>query len=653
MSDNPAPGTAAATTAPLELPVDDWRSWLDGRVDAHLADVARTLAELKNGTPRDTLAVLELWNDADIALRGAGSLAGLMQEVHPDPAVRERAEERAREVSKVSTERGLDAALYAVLAGTDPEAVAGDAEATRLREHVLRDFRRSGVDRGEDVVARLREISERLTVLDQDFGRAIRDDVRSITIAPERLAGLPQDYVDAHPAGEDGLVTVTTDYPDYLPFRTFAHDADARRELATEFLNRGWPGNDGVLQEMFALRHEQAQILGYDSWPDYDADVKMIGTGAAIGEFIERIAAAAEPSGRRDAEVLLERLRRDVPDATGLDAPTSGYYGELVRRENFDVDAQQVRRYFDFGKVRAGLLDVTGRLFGIEYRQVDAPSWHPDVTSYDVYADGARIGRIHLDLHPREGKFKHAAQFDLVGGITGRLLPEGVLVCNFPTGLMEHSDVVTLFHEFGHLVHHVLGGDQRWARFSGVATEWDFVEAPSQMLEEWARDAEVLRTFASDADGTPIPHDLVARMRAAGDFGKGLFVRTQVFYTALAFEVHRDRPADLTARVRELQARYDLNHYLEGTHFHAAFGHLAGYTSAYYTYMWSLVIAKDLFSAFDADDLFAADVARRYRDRILARGGREDAADLVADFLGRPFGFDAFAAWLDRAPGEG
>jgi thimet oligopeptidase len=300
--------------------------------------------------------------------------------------------------------------------------------------------------------------------------------------------------------------------------------------------------------------------------------------------------------------------------------------------------------------VREGLLDVTGRLFDLEYRPADVPVWHPDVTAYDVYADGERRGRIYLDLHPRDAKFKHAAQFDLVAGIAGRQLPEGVLACNFSKSLMEHQHVVTLFHEFGHLLHHVLGGRQRWARFSGVATEWDFVEAPSQMLEEWAWDTDILQTFARDESGTPIPAELADNMRAAKDFGKGMYVRGQIFYTALAYALHHDLPADHTAVARELQARYDMVEFMDGTHFQASFGHLAGYTSAYYTYMWSLVIAKDLFSAFDPADLFDAAVARRYRDRILAPGGSKDAADLVEDFLGRPFSFDAFAGWLDRVP---
>jgi len=633
---------------PLALPTADWTTWLGDRVDALLAEARQRLAELKDGGARDTTAVLELWNDADIALRDADSTAGLLSEVSPDPEVRGYAEQRAQEIDRLRTDRGLDRQLYDVLAET--AATGLDEQAGRFREHVLRDFRRSGVDQSDEVRARLREISERLTVLEQDFARVIREDVRSIRVEPDQLAGLPEDWIATHPPAEDGLVTVTTDYPDYVPFRTFAQDAAARRSLTIEFLNRGYPDNEPVLHEMFALRDEKARILGYRSWPDYDADVKMIGTADAIAEFVERLTDAAEAAGRRDVQTLLDRKAQDDPAATGLDAADAGYYGELVRREQYDVDAQEVRRYFDFARVRAGLLDVTGRLFGIEYRAVDAPTWHEDVAAYDVVRDGVGIGRIYLDLHPREGKFKHAAQFDLVCGVGGRRSPEGVLVCNFPRGLMEHQHVVTLFHEFGHLVHHVLGGQQRWARFSGVATEWDFVEAPSQMLEEWAWDADVLRTFATDEAGAPIPAELVARMRAAKDFGKGLFVRTQLFYTAVSYHLHRDRPEDHDAAVRELQGRYDLLEFIEDTHFHAAFGHLAGYTSAYYTYLWSLVIAKDLFSAFDPSDPFDATPAHRYRDRILAAGGSKDAADLVADFLGRPFAFEAFAAWLDREP---
>ena len=223
-----------------------------------------------------------------------------------------------------------------------------------------------------------------------------------------------------------------------------------------------------------------------------------------------------------------------------------------MKRERFGVDAQEVRRYFDAAKVRQGLLDVTGRLFGLEYEPVDAPAWHAEVSSYDVRLAENRqlLGRIHLDLHPRTRKFNHAAQFTLVPGVLGRQLPEGVLVCNFSRGLMELDHVVTLFHEFGHLMHHVLAGRHEWVRFSGVATEWDFVEAPSQMLEEWAWDPGVLRTSRPTRRTHPIPEDLVLRMRAADEFGKGFLTRTQMAYAAISYWFHQERPADLTAALR-------------------------------------------------------------------------------------------------------
>jgi thimet oligopeptidase len=459
---------------------------------------------------------------------------------------------------------------------------------------------------------------------------------------------MPADFIEAHPADADGLVTITTDYPDIVPFRMFAKDAAARRELQVESLNRGWPSNDELLGELLALRDEQAQLLGYVSWPDFDAEVKMVKTGAAIEDFIEKLRDASAVAGDRDRDLLLARLQQDRPSATSIDAADSSYYMELIRRESFDVDSQEARPYFDAAKVTQGLLDVTGRLFGLEYRPVEgAATWHTDVDVFDVFVDGVLIGRIHLDLHPREGKFKHAAQFDITAGIAGSQVAEGALACNIPTGLMEHSDVVTLFHEFGHLVHHILAGGQRFAALAGISTEWDFVEAPSQMLEEWAWDATVLRSFATNAAGEPIPEELVNRMRAADEFGNGIQVRVQTFYSAVSLGLHRDLPTDRTAEIAALQDRYSVFAYLPGTHFQANFGHLTGYSSAYYTYMWSLVIAKDLFSAFDPADIFSTAVATRYRDLILARGGGADAADLVRDFLGRDYAFDAFERWLE------
>ncbi len=636
---------------PLTMPhsPEGWGDWLSERCGAQLARARVLVDAIKNSPATDVTALLSSWNDVTIALKNAMSVASLVSQVHPQEAVRGQAEVAEQEGNQLLTDLGLDRDLFEIFTAAEPAGL--DEAAARVLRLTLRDFRRAGVDQDEQTRARLRELSDRELVLDQEFGKNIRDDVRSISVTHEQLAGLPGDYIEAHPADADGRVTITTEYPDVIPFLTFARAAEARRALITEFLNRAWPANDSVLKELLGARAEHARILGFESWADFDAEVKMIGHGGAIGEFVDQIAAAAEESGRRELAVLLGRLHADCPAADVMDRADSAFYKEVIRRERFDVDAQEVRRYFELAKVRQGLLDVTGRLFGLSYARVQgAASWHEDVAVYDVQLEGEPLGRIYLDLHPREGKYKHAAQFDLVAGIRGRALPEGALVCNFGRGLIGHSDVVTLFHEFGHLVHHLLAGRHQWARFSGVATEWDFVEAPSQLLEEWAWDADVLRTFATDDAGEPIPEGLVAKMRAGEDFGKGCFARTQMFYAALSYRLHQVPVADITEFVREIQSAYDLFAQVEGTHFHASFGHLGGYSSAYYTYMWSLVIAKDLFSTFDRQDLFSPENARRYRDTILAAGGSKDAAELVADFLGRPYNIEAFTAWLQEPP---
>lgn len=630
---------------PQTLPTADQAlDWVTRTCDDGLAGARSAVAAFKADPPQDALEVLHAWNDIHVALADAAGIAGVYSETDPSGEVRAAADEAMQRLDAFSTELGMDREVFAILDAVDATALSQDAQ--RFLSRALRDFRRSGVDQDDATRARLTELAELELRASQEHSKNIREGVRSISVTPAALAGMPQDWLDAHPAGDNGLVTVTTDYPDSIPLITFCRDASTRMAMTLERLNVAWPDNDSVLQRLLELRAEHAQLLGYDTWADFDAEVKMIGNASAIGEFIDKITHAAAASAERDKAILLDRFRQDVPGATDITSADLTHYSELVRKEQYAVDAQQVRTYFAFAKVRQGLLDVTGRLFDISFEPVDAVTWHEEVASYDVMRAGERIGRIHLDLHPRDGKYKHAAQFDLRGGLRGRQLPEGVLLCNFGRGLMEHDEVVTLFHEFGHLIHHVLGGDQEFITFSGVATEWDFVEAPSQMLEEWAWDADVLATFATNDQDETIPAELVAKMRRADDFGKGFQARTQMFYAALSLNLHLRRYDDLTAVVRDLQAKYSVFPYIPDTHFHCAFGHLDGYSSGYYTYMWSLVIAKDMFSAFDTGDLYNSEVAGRYRDNVLVPGGSRDAAELVADFLGRAYTFDAYAAWL-------
>jgi thimet oligopeptidase len=436
----------------------------------------------------------------------------------------------------------------------------------------------------------------------------------------------------------------------------YAKSSRAREAFWKLYRMRGDPKNLPVLGRMLEARKELAALLGFPTWADYITGDKMIGTRKAAADFIDAIAKAADKQVAADYAALLARKRRETPAAAGVDAWDSAYLQEREKAERYAFDSQTVRPYFEYSRVKQGVMDLTSRMFGITYRPVrDAAVWHADVETYDVLEGTRVLGRIHLDMYPRENKYKHYAMFTLSNGKAGRQLPEAVLVCNFPKAgaepaLMQHSEVETLFHEFGHLLHHVLGGHTRWAGISGVATEWDFVEAPSQMLEEWVWTPDTLQTFARHYQtNEPIPAQLVTKMKAADEFGKGLFVRQQMFYAATSLELHSRDPKGInTGRVvAELQNKYTPFEFVEGTHFEESFTHLDGYSAIYYTYMWSLVIAKDMFSVFNRQGLMSPEAARLYRRTVLEQGGSAPAADLVKEFLGRAYTFEAFQQWLN------
>ena len=595
------------------------------------------------------------YNELLVAASSSNALAGLMSEVHPDEAIRDAARECEQEVSRFYSDLALDREMYDALAAVRVDAA--DAITKRFHAHTLRDYRRAGVDKPPEVRARLKAIDEELTKLGQQFSKNIAEDVRVVEIKDaKRLAGLPADFIASHAPDKSGTIRITTDYPDYNPFMTYAADDELRRELYIKFRSRGDQQNEQVLRDILVLRAEKAQLLGYTNWADYITADKMIGSGEHASEFIEKVWKLAAPRAEQDYAELLRTLRTIDPDAKEVADWQKVFLENIVKKQRYEVDASLVREYFPYERVLGGLLEITSEIFDITYSPVEhIEPWHPSVLIYDVVRRGDRLGRIYLDMHPREGKYKHAAQFPLKDGVRGAQLPEGVLVCNFPDprgggeALMEHDDVVTMFHEFGHLMHHVLGGHQPWVTQSGVATEWDFVEAPSQMFEEWAWSYETLKRFARHHEsGEVIPQELVEKMRRADKFGLGTATVQQIFYAAISLAFHRADPStlDQLAEVRRLQKHYTPFGYVAGTKFHASFGHLVGYSAMYYTYQWSLVIAKDLLTPFEAHGLMAKDVTFAYRDKVLVPGGSRDAADLVRDFLGREYDFAAYERYL-------
>jgi len=621
--------------------------------------------QITSGAARTVDETLERYNELLTAASASNALAGLMSEVHPDEAIRDAARECEQEVSRFYSDLALDREMYDALAAV--EVSDADAETQRFLAHTLRDYRRAGVDKPPEVRARLKQIDEELTKLGQSFSKNIAEDVRAIEVTdPARLAGLPPDFIAAHPPDRDGKIRITTDYPDYNPFITYATDDPLRHKLYVAFRSRGDQHNEATLREILKLRAEKAALLGFANWADYITADKMIGSGARAGEFIDKVWKLASPRAEQDYKELLRQLQELAPGATAVADWQKVWLENLVKKQRYEVDAGEVRQYFPYDRVLAGLLEITAEIFDLTYVAAgDAERWHPGVLVYDVVrgrgADRTKLGRIYLDMHPRDGKYKHAAQFPLKDGVRGVQLPEGVLVCNFSApdpggpgrpasaGLMEHDDVVTMFHEFGHLMHHVLGGHQRWISLSGVATEWDFVEAPSQMFEEWAWSYDTLKRFARHHEtGEVISRSLVDNMRRADKFGLGTATVQQIFYAAISLGFHRSDPdaIDQLVEIQRLQKRYTPFAYVPGTRFHTSFGHLVGYSAMYYTYLWSLVIAKDLLTPFQERGLMSTEVTYAYRDKVLVPGGSRDAADLVRDFLGRPYDFAAYEKFL-------
>lgn len=625
------------------------QAMIKGRV-SDLKKMAKTISAEK---------ALALYNELEYTLDDGLNRSGLFQQVHPDADLRQAGLTCEQELSDLATQILLDVNLYKTFAGLDTQPIAQNPEAMRYLTKTLRDFTRNGVDKDEATRNKLRELNKRMTELAQLYDKNLSADTRKIEIGdPAKLKGLPADYIASHKPDAKGVVTITTDWPDMYPVMLYAEDIELRRQLYTLNWDLGYPVNAQVFKDLLAVRHEIATTLGYPNWAAYATEEQMIKTPQAAQAFIDQVAAISEGRMKRDVAELLAYKKRSDPSADKVWGYERANLERLVSSEKYHYSPEMARPYFDLAKVKKGVLDESSKLYGIRFVPAkDALRWHTDVDVYDVFEGETKFARIYLDLYPRENKYKSFAMFPIVRGVKDLRPAEAAIVGNFPAPTPEsgptyidHLDVTTFFHEFGHLLHHILSGRQVYSRFSGTATEWDFVEAPSQFYEEWAWDPTVLASFAVNAKGEVIPAELVAKMRAADEFGKGNMVRQQMYYAALSVGLYNQDPKTLDpdAFQRQMEAKYSPWPTLEGIHPVCGFTHLVGYSSNYYTYMWSLSIAKDLKTAFKAKGLTDEETARRYRATILDRGGAQDAADLVRAFLGRPSNLDAFKEYLEK-----
>jgi thimet oligopeptidase len=622
-----------------------------------LAAARRAIEQIPTVASAHTIEnTLVPFDEATRLLNQAFNFSELIRQVHPDAGYREHAATMTAKVSKAQTGLLLNRQVYEAMAALDISQV--DPATRHYVTRQLLEFRLAGVDKDEATRAQIRKLQDQLTNDQTAFDSNISDSTGTVELTSlSELEGLPQDYLNRHKPDSSGKIRITTNYPDLWPALEYAKSEQVRKQLFDAFVSRAYPKNRDVLLDMLRTRYEIAALIGYSSWADYKAADQMVGKGSNIARFIEDLNKTVRPIAKRESAMLLEEGQKSSPKVTQLYPYNVWYLKELVRRAQYNFDSTEVRPYLPFPQVEKGILATAATLFHVTFRQeVTAPTWDASVETWGVFEGSRAIGRFYFDLHPRAGKYSHAAMSPVLDGVFGRQLPEAILICNFPEptpsdpGLMSYDDAVTFFHEFGHLMHHILGGQQRWAGISGITMESDFGETPSQMLEEWMNSPQVLASFAHHyKTGNPIPADLVARMNRASAFGRGGDVAFQNALAALAYDLHKGKPEDLNLEevtVDDIR-RYSIYASTPSVaHNYASFPHLAGYSSSYYTYMWDKVIAEDFFSEFDKNNLLGGDTAMRYRRTVLEPGGSMSANDLVLHFLGRPQNMVAFQRWL-------
>ncbi|HWG20352.1 MAG TPA: M3 family metallopeptidase [Terracidiphilus sp.] len=627
-------------------------AWVTARIHTHQAALDALLAVDHPRTPENTL---RLYDAAIEQLSLAGAQAGILNSVAADKAVRDAAQDAAQRVAQAGSALSLNRAVYDALAAMRIDH-CGPAT-THYVERTLLLYRLAGVDKDEPTRARIQALHEQATRLSLEFSRNIQEGAKTISASPEELAGLPPDYLQRHLPNAEGRVTLTTDQPDMQPVMTFAESPALRERMFLAYHSRAYPANKDILQQLLATRQEIATVLGFHSWADLATADQMMRSAANVRAFLGKLDHASLDGARREHQMILDFARHQQTGLHEIDITSRGYWYEQYRRSAFDFDSQSVRPYFPYAKVEAGILDTAARLFHVQYRRSDVPGWDPAVSVFDVFEGEKRVGRFYLDMHPREGKDKWFSASPVVTGVRGRYLPEAALICNFPggtpddPGLMQYNDVVTFFHEFGHLMHAILGGHTEWAGLSGFATEGDFIEVPSQMLEEFFRDEKLLQSFARHYQtGEILPSAIIRRMKGASAFGRADGMRQQLYYTTLSLDLHHQDPAgiDLDAITHDLYTRLLPWTWIEGNRMYASFGHLTGYSSNYYTYAYDKVIALDFFAQFDPDNLLEGETGTRYRKAVLEQGGSKPGRDMVRDFLGRDEEFAAITRWLNE-----
>lgn len=603
----------------------------------------------------NTIAALD---DLSYEISLTANRLGLIKDTSTNAALREAATDATKTLSEWAVGLDYREDVYRAVNGYAKRLLPLAGEEDRLLREVLRDYRRAGLELPKPARDEVESLRKELTRLTTDFESNITKVQQPVKFTKAELEGVPDSFL-AQPGiktGDDEYTVMANVTFHYITVLETAKKEATRKNLVAIQNNLARAENVPLLQQILELRDKIAGKLGYASWADYQIEPKMAKDAATAREFLEKLNKGLQP--KFDAE--LEEFRKLKAKETGdTDAKIHvwdwRYYSNELKKERYTVDAEQLRVYFPYEKTLQGMFDVYQSIFGLKILRLEPPSrWVEGLELYGVSDSetGEPLGLFYLDMFPREGKYNHFAQFPI---IEGKLLPGGqyqrptvALVCNFPPpskdqpSLLSHSDVETLFHEFGHALHSILTR-ARFAAFSGTSVPGDFVEAPSQMLENWAWDKKVLDGFAADYrdPSKKIPTEILAKLKEAKLATVGTFYKRQLSFAMLDLALHSEvkdgGKQDAVKISNEILSKVFLP-VPEDTAFVAYFGHLMGYDAGYYGYAWADVIAADMATVFEKSHggFFDTKVGRRLRDEIYAPGDSRDVKVSIEKFLGRP-----------------
>ena len=589
-------------------------------------------------------------DDLDAKASDVYTTVYLLSSTHADSLIRNTALESRVILAKYLNKISLNEDLYKAVKSysKSEEAAKLTGYKGKFLKETIESYERNGFALSTEKREVLQGINDEISNFSTSFSQNISTFQDELIVDDQGVDGLPDDYKEARKQ-EDGKYKIDMSYPSVRPFFRMSNSDQARKDLVLKFNNRAYPENIEVLQNLLRKRLEMAELLGHKTYTEYRLQDRMAKTPETVWNFENSLKAELKDKAQLDYDELLEVKKSRNSEAEKINGWERSYYANILKKEKYQLDDELVKEYFALDDVLAGLFSITQTLFDVEYREVENPSvWNEDVRLFEVIMDGKVKGRFYLDLFPRDNKYGHAACFPLRNGKMtpeGYKIPTASLVCNFPKptadkpSLMPHSQVRTFFHEFGHVLHHMMTTADLYAQ-SGTNVSRDFVEAPSQIFENWTWNYDALKLFAKHYEsGEVLPQDLFDKMLAAKNVGSGMSALGQVFLGTYDLTLHDKYDPNGTKTttdvLKEVSKETSLVDYVEGTHFQTAFGHLTGYASSYYGYLWSKVYAQDMFSVFEANGIMDVETGIRYRDIILASGSSKDELELVKEFLGR------------------